>query len=105
MRGKIFKNFNSKLFFYRALIKMHFNKKIKKLNKKPKYILTNIFPSYESFRNPYAKSNMIVNINSFAINLKKYKNYKKIIEKELYLILLVKFINMNMRIYNKFKYV
>ena len=82
------------------MINLEFKKKFKKLKKKPKYILTNLFPKHESFRFRTAKKDVKKYVNTFTVNLKKIKNINNILEKELYIIYLVKFININMKTYS-----
>src|ERR1043165_7433101 len=94
------KTFNQKLNLYKKLIDLDFRKKIELLDNKPKYILMNLFPKYESFRNQTARDEMKKFVIEFVINLKKIKNMEKIEDNELYVMLLIKFINKNMKNYN-----
>lgn len=96
------KNFYEKLKVYKILINWKFKKDFENLKHRPKYILTNLFPEFESFRNQTAKKNKKKYVKSFALNLKKIKNIYGLIEKELYITLLVKFLNKNTKIYKNF---
>jgi hypothetical protein len=97
-------NFSTKTFFeklniYKKLINWEFEKDFESLKHYPKYILTNLYPERESFRNRTAKKSKKKLVKDFSINLKEIKNKNKIIDKELYIMLLVKFLNKNIRVY------
>lgn len=95
---KNFKTFRSKLDIYKHLLNKEFKQEYARLNRRPKYLLTKKWQPLESFRNPFIKDSFVKNVNSFAVNLKKFKNFFKFLERELYLVTLIKFININSKI-------
>jgi len=91
--------FYQKLNIYKKLINLEFKKDFALLNKKPKYLLTNLYPERESFRNRTANKKKVKLVNNFSINLKNIKSIYKILDKELYIMYLVRFLNKNIKIY------